>query len=161
MRRFRVQRNSETADNPEVNRSLTTIVGFGIVAAIFMAILSVFYLQQIPNKEDMARLETDLRREHSLFFDATAPIDIELVMPAREGDPIGVRISCTFRADVRKRPETVDVFLDRVGESALEHPDWRGRVGFAQVRHAPDPVRERTVKPKTATADLGGKRTKG
>jgi len=135
-------------------------MGFGIVAAIFLAILSVFYLQQIPNKEDVARLETDLRREHSLFFDATAPIDIQLVMPEQEGQPIGVRIACTFRADVRKRPETVDIFLDRIGESALEHPDWRGRVGYAQVVHTPDPARERMIEPKTETADLGDKPTK-
>jgi hypothetical protein len=144
-----------------VNRSLTTIVGFGIIAAIFLAVLSVFYLQQIPNQEDMVRLETDLRREHNLFFDATAPIEIALVMPEKEGQPIGVRISCTFRADVRKKPETVDTVLDRIGESALEHPDWRGRVGYAHVVHTPIPARERTVEPKTETADLGDKRSKG
>lgn len=144
-----------------MNRSLTTIAAFGIVAAIFMAILSVFYLRQIPNKEDMARLEADLRREHSMFFDATAPIDIDLVMPAREGDPIGVRIACSFRADVRKRSETVDLFLERVGESALQHPDWRGRVAFARIVHTSAPERERTVEAKRARADLGGDRPKG
>jgi len=144
-----------------VNRSLTTIVGFGIVAAIFLAILSVFYLQQIPNKEDMARLEADLRREHSMFFDSTAPIEIGLIMPETDGDPIGVRIACTFRNDVRKRPETVDVFLERVGESALEHPDWKGRVGYAMVVHTPDPKRERRVDPRVETAELGGTRAKG
>ena len=117
-----------------------------------MAILSVFYLRQIPNKEDIARLESDLRREHGLFFSATSPIKIELLMPEKEGNALGVKISCTFRRDLRKKPDVVDLFLDRIGESALEHPDWRGRVSFARVVHTPDPQRERTVRRRTETA---------
>ena len=144
-----------------MNRSLSTIVGFGIVSAIFLAILSVFYLRQIPNKEDMARLETDLRRQHGFFFAATTPIEIKLLMPEQEGDALGVVITCTFRHDLRQKPDAIDLFLDRIGESALEHPDWRGRVGYARVVHTPDPARERTVHPRIETADLGDKASKG
>jgi len=149
------------ADNPGVNRSLTTIMGFGVVGAIFLAILSGFYLQQIPNKEDMARLATDLRQEHGYYFEAEAPVDVQLIMPEREGDPLGVRVACTFRTDVRKRPEAVDILLGRVGASVMQNPEWRGRVAYATVVHAAEPARERTTDRKTATADLGDKRTGG
>ncbi|MEM8884132.1 MAG: hypothetical protein AAGD14_08700 [Planctomycetota bacterium] len=153
-----------------MNRSLTTIVGFGVVAAIFLAILSVFYLQQIPSKEDMQRLESDLRREHGLFFAATAPISIELLMPKDGGDgAMGVAIDCTLRPDLRKRGETIDLFMQRIAESALAHPDWRGKVSFARVRHAADPKRERTVRADETPeerapvrrADLGAPPAKG
>jgi hypothetical protein len=144
-----------------VNRSLTTIVGFGVVAAILMALLSAFYLKQIPNREDIESLVADLTAEYGPVLDRSSPLDVELIMPAEEGDPIGVRISCALRADVRKRAETVDVQLDRIAESTLQHRDWRGRVGYATVVHTPEPRRERRVAARTSSADLGDGRGKG
>jgi hypothetical protein len=123
---------------------LTTIVGLGIAAALFLALMSMFYLQQIPNQQDLDRLEADLRREHGLFFASAAPLEIHLVMGEKEGERPGVRVRCTLRPDVIKRPEAVDAYFDRIAESVLEHPEFKGRVAWATVVHAPPVQAERT-----------------
>jgi hypothetical protein len=120
-----------------VRRSgVTTIVGLGIVTAIFMAVMSVFYLQQIPTAEDLVELEGDLRREHGLYLSSSAPLKLELLRPKQEGERTGLRITCTMRPDIRKRPGAVDVYLARLAESVLLHPKWRGRVSFVTATHA-------------------------
>lgn len=119
------------------SRPLTTIVGLGIAAALFLALMSMFYLQQIPNQQDLERLEADLRREHGLFLASAAPLDIRLVMPEKDGERPGVGIVCTLRPDVVKRPEAVEAYLDRIADSVLEHPEFQGRVAWAKVSHSP------------------------
>jgi hypothetical protein len=134
-----------------VRRSVTTILGLGIVTAIFMAIMSVFYLQQIPTKEDLRRLEDDLRREHGLYLAAAAPLELTLVRPD-DGSRAGVRVLCTLRPDIRRQEPTVALYLTRMAESVLKHPDWRGRLGFVTVHHAPPLTAEVTRFPAQASA---------
>jgi len=122
-----------------VSRSVTTIVGLGVVTALFMAIMSMFYLQQIPTKADMDRLREDLRTEHGLYLSASAPVKVELIRPQADGERTGLSISCTFRADIRKQPRTVDLYLTRMADSVLTHPDWRGRIAFVTLRHVAEP----------------------
>lgn len=122
-----------------MSRSVTTIVGLGVVTALFMAIMSMFYLQQIPTKADMDRLREDIRTEHGLYLSATAPVSVDLLRPQTEGERTGLSISCTFRADIRKQARTVDLYLARIADSILTHPDWRGRIAFVTIRHVGDP----------------------
>ena len=126
------------------NRPLTTIVGLGIAAALFMALMSMFYLQQIPTEHDMAQLEADLRREHGLFLSSGTPLEIRLVMPEQEGGRPGVHVQCALRPDLAKRPEAVEAYFDRLADSVLEHPEFKGRVAWATVAHAPPLKVERT-----------------
>ena len=118
---------------------LSTIVGLGIVTALFMAVMSMFYLQQIPTKEDLQGLEDSLRVEHGLYLSSAARIETSLLRPQQEGDRTGVRVALTLRADIRKRPRSVETYLARIAESILAHPEWRGRIGFVTVVHAARP----------------------
>jgi hypothetical protein len=123
-----------------VRRSgLSTIVGLGIVTALFMAIMSMFYLQQIPTKDDLQGLEDSLRVEHGLYLSSAARIETSLLRPQKEGERTGVRVALTLRADIRKRPNSVEVYLERIAESILTNPEWRGRIAFVTVVHAARP----------------------
>jgi hypothetical protein len=118
---------------------ITTIVGLGTVTALFMAIMSVFYLQQIPTKADLERLSDDIRNEHGLYLSAASRVAVKLIHPQKEGDRLGLRVTCGLRADIRQRPETLNLYLGRIGDSILAHPDWRGKVAFVTVAHSGDP----------------------
>ncbi|HEX5137456.1 MAG TPA: hypothetical protein VFY93_10815 [Planctomycetota bacterium] len=118
---------------------ITTIVGLGTVTALFLAIMSVFYLQQIPTKADLERLSDDIRNEHGLYLSAANRIVVRLLHPEKQGDRLGLRVECTLRADIRKRPETVNLYLGRIGDSILTHPDWRGKVAYVTVAHVGEP----------------------
>jgi len=120
-----------------VHRSLTTIIGLGIVTAIFLAIMSMFYLQQIPTQEDLDRLEDDIRRQHGLYLSAAADIDVTLVRPEEEGARSGLRVVCTLRPDLQRKPTVINVYLTRIADGILAHPEWRGRIAFATIAHAP------------------------
>jgi len=111
----------------------------GIVAAIFLAVMSVFYLQQIPTQEDLDRLEEDLRREHGLYLSATAPIKISLELPDKERTHTGLEIVCLLRPDISKQPRVARSYLGRIASSVLEHPDWRGKLAYVRV-HEPAPT---------------------
>lgn len=118
---------------------ITTIVGLGTVTALFMAIMSVFYLQQIPTKADLERLSDDIRNEHGLYLSAANRVVVRLIHPQKEGDRLGLRVQCSLRADIRQRPETVNLYLGRIGDSILAHPDWRGKIAYVNVVHAGSP----------------------
>jgi hypothetical protein len=118
---------------------ITTIVGLGTVTALFLAIMSVFYLQQIPTKADLERLSDDIRNEHGLYLSAANRVVVRLLHPQKEGDKLGLRVECALRADIRQRPETVNLYLGRIGDSILAHPDWRGKVAYVTVAHAAAP----------------------
>jgi len=123
-----------------VRRSgLSTIVALGIVTAIFMAVMSMFYLQQIPTKGDLEGLEDNVRVEHGLYLSSAARIEISLLRPEQDGERTGVRVALTLRADIRKRPRSAELYLARIAESILVHPDWRGRIAFVTVVHAARP----------------------
>lgn len=113
------------------------IVGLGIVTAIFLAVMSMFYLQQVPSKADLQRLESDLRQEFGLCLSSAAPLQLSLVQPDKQGHHFAVDVVCTLRPDLRKRPTTVGIYLDRIAESILDHPDWRGKIDRVTVSHAP------------------------
>ncbi|MFI5403511.1 MAG: hypothetical protein ACHQ1G_11285, partial [Planctomycetota bacterium] len=133
---------------------ITTIVGLGTVTALFMAIMSVFYLQQIPTKADLERLSDDLRNEHGLYLSAATRVTVRLIHPQKDGDRLGLRVGCALRADIRQRPETVTLYLGRIGDSILAHPDWRGKVAFVTVEHTTEPDLTVTRQEGATTASL-------
>ena len=133
---------------------ITTIVGLGTVTALFLAIMSVFYLQQIPTKADLERLSDDLRNEHGLYLSAATRVRLNLLQPQKEGDHMGLRVQCALRADIRQRPETVKVYLGRIADSILTHPDWRGKIGYVTVSHIGDPEVTVTLQAGAETAAL-------
>lgn len=118
---------------------LSTIVALGIITALFMAVMSMFYLQQIPTKGDLEGLEDTVRLEHGLYLSSAARIETSLLRPQTDGERTGVRVALTLRADIRKRPNSVELYLGRVAESILVHPDWRGRIAYVTVVHAARP----------------------
>jgi len=130
-----------------VRRGITTIVGLGIVTALFLAIMSVFYLQQIPTKADLERLAEDLRHEHGLYLSAAARLDVTLLQPQEDRGITGLRISCALRPDIRQRPEMVRVYLTRMADSILDHPEWRGRISHVTAIHAVPPELSVTRRP--------------
>ena len=127
-----------------MGKSVSTIVGFGIVTVVFMAIMSMFYLQNVPGKADLERLEGSLRDEFGLYLAAAAPLKLSFLEPEQEGRRIGVEVTCSLRPDLMKRPTTVSLYLDRMAESILSHPDWRGKVDLVTVSHAPPLTLSRT-----------------
>ncbi len=133
-----------------------------------MALMSMFYLQQIPTRADLERLEKDIRREHGLYLSAIAPIEVTLVRPGEDGGRSGLDIKVVMRADLRKHPQTIDLYLKRIAESVVEHPDWQGKitkVSVAQFKKggrsytlgqdatAPKPPIEAAPGPDTAGSD--------
>jgi len=118
---------------------ITTIVGLGTVTALFMAIMSVFYLQQIPTKADLERLSDDIRNEHGLYLSAATRVVVRLIHPQKGSDRLGLKVGCSLRADIRQRPETVNVYLGRIGDGILSHPDWRGKIAYVTVGHLGEP----------------------
>lgn len=133
---------------------ITTIVGLGTVTALFMAIMSVFYLQQIPTKADMERLADDVRNEHGLYLSAATRVVVRLIQPEKKSDRLGLTLTCALRADIRKRPETVRLYLARIGDSVLSHPDWRGKVAYVTVIHAAEPEMKVTRQEGSVTASV-------
>jgi len=127
-----------------VKSSVSTVVGLGIVTALFMAIMSVFYMQQIPSKADLARLESDIRNEHGLCLSTTAPLEVRLELPDGKGSRTGLNVSCVMRPDLRRRPEAVALYLERIADSVLANPDWQGRISRVTVEHVAEPKMSRT-----------------
>ena len=127
-----------------MNKPVQTIVAMGIICAMFMAMMSMVYLDHVPGKADLDRLETDLRNEFGAVLSAMAPLKLAFLAPETEGRRLGVEVVCVLRADLRRRPTTVAVYLDRMAQSILEHPDWEGRIDLVTVRHAPPRKVEKT-----------------
>lgn len=117
-----------------------------------MALMSMFYLQQIPNKTDIERLGVDLKQEHAKVLAAQAPLEIKLVRTEKKGSRLGLRIVCSFRESIRSQKRAVDTMLDQIGSSALEHPNWKGRVRFVEVVHAVAPEQHRVVRSSARSA---------
>jgi hypothetical protein len=130
-----------------LRRGITTIVGLGTVTALFLAIMSVFYLQQIPTKADLERLADDVRTEHGLYLSAATRVDVKLVRPPSDGQKSGLEVRCMFRADIRQRPEAVRLYLARIAEGILAHPEWRGKIAYVTVAHAGEPEASVTRRP--------------
>lgn len=118
-----------------MRRSLASIVGLGILAALFLALMSLVYLGRFKGKEDVARLEEDLRMEHGLYLSAVAPLKAALVEPKEKGQPRGLVIDCVLRANLAASDAVVRFHLDRIAQSVFSHPDWRGYLGYVTVTH--------------------------
>ena len=120
-----------------------------------MAMMSLFYLEQIPGKDKLEQLESELRREHGFYLASTDPIDLELLLAKTKGEPMGLKVTCATRMDVRKNgPRAVQGILERIGKSALEHPDWRRRIGYVKLSHAGKPEVEITVRFEERKANI-------
>ena len=130
-----------------MRRTLSTVAGFGLFAAILMAMMSLFYLEQIPGKDKMEALEAELRREHGFYLASTDPIEMRLLVAEKRGEPMGLKVICATRMDLRKQgPRAVQGIMERIGRTALEHPDWRRRIGYVKLSHAGKPEVEITVR---------------
>ena len=124
----------------------STIVGLGIASILFCAVMSTYYLQHLPNKADLERLEADLRQEFGLHLDSMSAMPMKLVANDQAEDKrLGVEIICTMRPDLRRRPSTVSLYLDRIAAAVLDHPEWRGRISYCSVAHAA-PLRVKRVR---------------
>jgi len=132
---------------------MTTIAALGAVGILFMALMSVFYLQQLPSKADLSQVEGDVRRDHGLYLAANEPVKLVLIPPVKSGDGIGIEVTCTLRADIRQKVESVDMHLQRICETVLLHPALNARVQYALATHRGDP--ERSI--RRNYADLGVK----
>jgi hypothetical protein len=119
-----------------VHRPLTSIAGLGVVGALFLAMMSMVYLGRIPGKEDVRLLEEDLRTLHGVYLSAVTPLKIQLVRSARKGEPKGLVIDCSVRADLARDDAVVAFHLDRIAQSALENRNWRGYLDYVTVNHA-------------------------
>jgi len=128
-----------------VQRSLSTIFALGILAAIFMAVMSGFYLRQLPTQADLDAVKPVIRRQHGIYLAARAVIEIGLIPPEREGEGVGVRISCILRPDIRRHPGSVDLHLQRIAQTVLDSPELKGRIHFVRSEHSAKPVRSKTV----------------
>ena len=127
-------------------------MGFGCLAAVFLALLSVFYLKQLPTQDDASRLASDLKIEHDFVLAANQPFEVELVRTREKGKRVGVRITCALRPGLTRNPKQVDLCLQRLGQSALIHPEWSGRIRYAEVVHAGLPERSLKVVPVEPTS---------
>jgi len=123
------------------------MAGFALIAAVMMALMSLFYLKQIPGKPEMDRLEAEMRQQHGSLLASAEPIAMEIARPKQKGQKLGLKVTCVARPDLRARGErTVQSLLERLGRTALEHNDWKGRIGFVTLVHPEDPVIEITVR---------------
>ncbi len=123
------------------------MAGFALIAAVMMALMSLFYLKQIPGKPEMDKLEAEMRRQHGSLLASSEPIGMEMAPPKQKGQKLGLKVTCVARPDLRGRGErVVQKLLERLGRTALEHPDWKGRIGFVTLAHPEDPVIEVTVR---------------
>ena len=123
------------------------MAGFALIAAVMMALMSLFYLKQIPGKPEMDKLEAEMRKQHGSSLAAAEPIVMDIARAKKKGEKLGLKVTCVARKDLRKRgTRTVQNLLERLGRTALEHPDWKGRIGFVTLVHPEDPVMEITVR---------------
>lgn len=136
-----------------MHRGITTIVGLGTVTALFLAIMSVFYLQQVPTKADLERLADDVRNEHGLYLSSATKVGVKLLMAQAEGQKNGLEVACSLRPDIRQRPETLRVYLLRIADSILSHPEWRGKIGYVTVVHGSEPKISATREAQEAAAE--------
>ncbi|MGQ0614450.1 MAG: hypothetical protein ACT4PV_12005 [Planctomycetaceae bacterium] len=124
-----------------MRRSLSSLVGMGLMGCIFLAVMSLVYLDRFKGKEDVARLEEELRMEHGLYLSALAPLTASLVEPSEKSKPRGLLIDCVLRANLTANEVVLRFHLDRIAQSVFTHPDWKGYLGYVTVSHkGPTPL---------------------
>jgi len=123
------------------------MTGFGLLGAVFMAMLSAAYLKEIPGKPQLAKLQKALNSEFGPYLDPDQPLEVKVVPPKRRGERMSLAVRCVLRSDLRRSQKVVvGRFLRQMGEQALRHPAWRGRVATVAVTHGADPKLERIVR---------------
>ena len=100
-----------------MNRSLTTIVGFGLYSLIVNTIVG----------PEVGGWFFPTRQWWLLMFWVVPPF---LVL--------------TLRPDIRRRKESVDLHLDRIARTLLDSPELKGRITYVTVAHSTSPERLRT-----------------
>jgi len=128
-----------------VRKSASSIVALGILACVFLAIMAGVYMGNLPNKEDLAALEERIRLEHGHCLSSTSRVEARLLPPEEGRSSLGVSLRVAMRPDLASQEGVVDAYLDRIGQSVLDQPDWRGRIGFVQVTSLLPSPRSRTV----------------
>ena len=124
----------------------SSIVSMGIVCALFMALMSMVYLQHVPGKADLERLERDLRDKFGPYLSAAAKVELAFLEPENEGRRLGVEVKLALRQDLRKRPPTVDAYLLRIARRVLDHPEWRGKIDLVRIQHTAKPTVTKVVR---------------
>ena len=125
------------------------MTGFLLLGGVFLAILSAFYLKQIPGKEAVEALSRDLQMEFGHLLEADHPLEIKLVPPQRKGQQMSMRVRCVLRAKLPLlTPDPHRDALRQIGEVALRHPSWTGRVAFASVQNEASPKQVEKVMPR-------------
>jgi len=105
------------------------------MACIFLALMSLVYLDRFKGKEDVAQLVEELRMEHALYLSAVAPLTATLIEPEAKGKPRGLAIDCVLRANLTANEAVLQFHLDRLAQSVFSHPDWKGYLGYVTVNH--------------------------
>jgi len=124
------------------------MTGFGLLGAVFMAILSTVYLKQIPGNAQLSRLKKDLNDEYGDFFDPNTPLEVKLALPSRRGEAMSITLRFVLRKDLRGgKKELIGQLLQQMGEQTMRHPFWRGKIGHVAVLHVAEPKLERIVRP--------------
>jgi len=122
------------------------MTGFGLIAAVLMAILSTAYLKQLPGKKEIAELEQDLRKKYGAYLDPEAPLTVRLVQPAKRGERMSLSIRCVAHKALRNsKLAGIESVLDEIALHSLQHPKWRRKVGAVVVIHDAKPRVERRV----------------
>jgi hypothetical protein len=117
-----------------VRKSLISIVIVGVVSMIFLSVMSTVYLSHLPTRDDLAKLELHIRRQHGLYLSVAAPIEATFLDAENDG-PGGLMVRCSVRRDLERKPAAIDVHLKRIADSILDHPDWRVYIRRVTVEH--------------------------
>ena len=124
------------------------MTGFLLLGGVFLAILSAFYLKQIPGKDAIEALSRDLRLEFRHVLEPEEPLEIKLVPAERKGQQMSLRVRCALREKLPfPTAEPHRDALRQIGEVALRHPAWKGRVAFVSVRNEAEPKLAEKVRP--------------
>ena len=131
----------------------TAIVGMGIVAMVFMAVMSAVYLGNAPGKAEMDQLRTELETIHSMYLSPTHALTVRLSRPGDDDEQLGLTISCALRPDLAKDERLAVRYLRNIAVTVYEHPDWVDVLDFVSVSHVGRYPRSKTFPvPKTAPA---------
>lgn len=123
----------------------------GIVAMVFMAVMSAVYLGNVPGQAEVNQLRTELETMHSMYLSPTHALTLRL---SRTGDEqLGLAVSFALRPDLAKDERVALRYLENIAVTVYEHPDWVDVLDFVSVSHVGRYPRSKTFPvPKAAPA---------
>jgi hypothetical protein len=125
------------------------MAGFALLGGVFLAILSAFYLKQIPGKDDIEALSKDLQAQFGPFLEPEQPLEVKIVPAEREGQQMSIRVRCVLRQKLPlQTAEPQRDVLRQMGELTMIHPSWVGKVAFASIENQSDPKLIEKVLPR-------------